>query len=111
MVLLELTEDQNRVIEALSISTILSPTDYIVSPDTGITGQPYKKIMASANLSLEKTLLSLGGLEAKGLVEHTCGIQRETIDYLGRSNVEIAGQKVVRIFSLTSKGLDIIKDL
>lgn len=111
MVLLELNDDQNRVIEALAISGFSSPTDYIVSPDTGITGLPYKKIMASVNLSLEKTLLSLGGLEAKGLVQHTCGIQRETIDYLGRSNVEIAGQKVVRIFSLTSKGLDIIKDL
>ncbi len=109
--MLELNDDQNRVIEALAISGFSSPTDYIVSPDTGITGLPYKKIMASVNLSLEKTLLSLGSLEAKGLVQHTCGIQRETIDYLGRSNVEIAGQKVVRIFSLTSKGLDIIKDL
>ncbi len=109
--MLDLNDDQNRVIEALAISSFSSPTDYIVSPDTGITGLPYKKIMASINLSLEKTLLSLGSLEAKGLVQHTCGIQRETIDYLGRTNVEIAGQKVVRIFSLTSKGLDIIKDL
>ncbi len=69
-----------------------------------IKGLPYKEIMKATGLSLEKTLLSLGWLEANDLVQHECAVQRQIVDYLGRSGVEIAGQKIVRMFSLTSKG-------
>jgi hypothetical protein len=108
--LTELNDDQFRVIEALTINTLSNPSTYIADHDNGILGLPYKEIMNETKLSREKTLLSLGALEARGLVHHQCGIQRQTIDYLGRSNVEIAGQKIVRIFSLTPRGRKIIKE-
>ncbi|MFX0013294.1 MAG: hypothetical protein ACFFBQ_05265 [Promethearchaeota archaeon] len=95
-----LNDDQNRVINVLK-----NPSHYIVnSQENGIKSLPYKEIMKASGLSLEKTLLSLGYLEANQLVQHECAVQRQIVDYLGRSNVEIAGQKIVRMFSLTSKG-------
>ncbi|MFX1334574.1 MAG: hypothetical protein ACFFB2_02495 [Promethearchaeota archaeon] len=95
-----LNDDQNRVINVLK-----NPSHYIVnSQENGIKSLPYKEIMKASGLSLEKTLLSLGHLEANQLVQHECAVQRQIVDYLGRSNVEIAGQKIVRMFSLTSKG-------
>jgi hypothetical protein len=103
-VLQELNDDQLRVIEVLAINYLNKSSDYLVGSDNGIVGIPYKKIMETTNLTLEKTLLSLGWLEANGFVRHDCAIQRQTIDYHGRSNVEIAGQKIVRMFCLTEKG-------
>ncbi|MFX0152418.1 MAG: hypothetical protein ACFFAJ_16645 [Candidatus Hodarchaeota archaeon] len=105
----ELNDDQLRVIEVLAVNFLNKSSDYLVGTDNGIVGVPYKKIMETASLSLEKTLLSLGWLEANGFVKHDCAIQRQTIDYLGRSNVEIGGQKIVRMFSLTEKGQSVLK--
>ncbi len=96
----ELNTDQNRIIDVLK-----NPSHYVVnSEENGIKGLPYKEIMKATGLSKEKTLLSLGYLEANELVQHECAVQRQIVDYNGRSNVEIAGQKVVRMFSLTMKG-------
>ena len=82
----------------------LSDANIINSEENGIKGLPYKEIMKVSGLTLEKTLLSLGYLEANDLVHHECAVQRQIVDYHGRSNVEIAGQKIVRMFSLTPKG-------
>jgi hypothetical protein len=96
----ELNDDQNRV-----ISVLKDPSHYIVnSQENGVKGLPYKEIMDASGLTREKTLLSLGWLEANDLVKHECAIQRQIVDYHGRSNLEIAGQKIVRMFSLTLKG-------
>ena len=96
----ELNDDQNRVFNVLK-----NPSQYIInSEENGIKGLPYKEIMIASGLTLEKTLLSLGYLEGNELVQHECAIQRQIVDYHGRSNVEIAGQKIVRMFSLTPKG-------
>ncbi len=96
----ELNDDQRRIVDVLK-----NPSHYVMrSEENGIIGLPYKEIMKATDLSLEKTLLSLGSLEAKDLVKHQCAVQRQMVDYLGRTSVEIAGQKIVRIFSLTPKG-------
>ena len=96
----ELNDDQNRVIDVLK-----NPSHFIInSEENGIKGLPYKEIMKASGLTLEKTLLSLGHLEANDLVQHEYAVQRQIVDYHGRSNVEIAGQKIVRMFSLTPKG-------
>lgn len=106
----DLNTDQLRVIEILAINFFNKSSDYLVSKDNGIVGLPYKKIMEDTDLSLEKTLLSLGALEAKGIVRHDVGIRRQMVEYLGHSNVEIAGQKIVRMFSLTEKGKNILSN-
>lgn len=103
--MLNLNDDQTSVLDALK-----NPSQYVVnSEENGIKGLPYKEIMRASGLSLEKTLLSLGWLEANNLVFHECAVQRQIIDYLGRSNLEIAGQKIVRMFSLTSEGKSLIR--
>ena len=89
----QLNNDQRLVIDVLK-----NPSHYIVrSEENGITGLPYKEIMKASNLSLEKTLLSLGSLEAKNLVSHECAVQRQMVDYLGRTMIEITGQKLGRL--------------
>lgn len=96
----ELNDDQNRV-----ISVLKNPSHYIINnQENGVKGLPYKEIMNASGLTREKTLLSLGWLEANDLVQHECAIRRQIVEYHGRSNVEIAGQKIVRMFSLTPKG-------
>ncbi len=95
-----LNEDQLKV-----VSSLKEKSSYISDADNGFKGLPYKEIVKATDLTVEKTLLSLGALEAKQLVKHTCAVQRQIVDYMGSSSVEIAGQKVVRVFSLTSKGL------
>ncbi|MFX1284544.1 MAG: hypothetical protein ACFFB5_12865 [Promethearchaeota archaeon] len=96
----ELNDDQNRIINVLK-----DPSHYIInSEENGIKGIPYKEIMKASGLTREKTLLSLGYLEANDIVRHECAVQRQIVDYHGRSNVEIAGQKIIRMFSLTSRG-------
>ncbi len=97
--MVEVNEDQLKVINSLK-----KKSTYVSDVDNGFKGLPYKQIMKETDLTVEKTLLSLGALEAKDLVKHTCAIQRQMVDYLGHSSVEIAGQKVVRVFSLTPKG-------
>ncbi len=98
--MLELNDDQNRVLEILK-----SPSTYVVrNEENGIHGLPYKEIMKASKLSVEKTLLSLGWLEANGYVAHKCAVQRQIVDYLGHNSVEITGQKIVRMFYLTQKG-------
>lgn len=100
--MIELSDDQRLVIDALK-----NPSHYVVrSEENGIIGLPYPEIMKASNLSLEKTLLSLGSLEAKDLVTHQCAVQRQMVDYLGRTSVEIAGQKIVRLFTLTQNAKD-----
>ncbi len=97
--MVELNDDQRKIIK-----TLKNPSTYIADTDNGFKGLPYKEIMKITKLSKEKTLLSLGWLEAQQLVKHTCAIQRQLVDYLGHSTVEIAGQKIIRMFSLTPKG-------
>jgi hypothetical protein len=38
-------------------------------------------------------------------------IVRKTLDYLGQTSVEIAGQNVLRMFYLTEEGKKILKEL
>lgn len=102
--MIELSDDQRLVLDAMK-----NPSNYVVrSEENGIIGLPYKEIMKASNLSLEKTLLSLGSLEAKDLVTHQCAVQRQIVDYLGRTSVEIAGQKIVRLFTLTQNAKDLM---
>ncbi len=74
-------------------------------------GVPYKKIIEKTGLSFEKTLLSLGWLEAQGIINHDVAVVRKTLDYLGQTNIEIAGQSVVRMFYLTDEGKKILNKL
>jgi len=101
---MQLNNDQHRVLNVLN-----EPSQFIAGNDNGIPGIPYNKVMKGANLSLEKTLLSLGYLESLGLVKHECAVVREKIDYLGQTEVEIAGQKLIRMFSLTPEGQSLLK--
>ncbi|MFW9853822.1 MAG: hypothetical protein ACFFFG_02085 [Candidatus Thorarchaeota archaeon] len=110
---MNLSNDMRTILEILALN-YFDPSEYLVSEERGngiFIGLPYKKIMEKSQLSFEKTLLSLGGLEAKGLIEHIPAVQRQTINYHGRSNVEIAGQKIVRIFRLSSLGREMIKGM
>lgn len=110
---LELSDDMRSVLEVLALN-YFDPSDYLISEERGngvFLGLPYKQIMEKANLTFEKTLLSLGALEAKGLIEHIPAIQRQIIDYHGRSNIEIAGQKIVRIFTISHLGNELIGDI
>ena len=97
--MVELNDDQAKILK-----TLKKPSAYVADTDNGFKGLPYKEIMKKTKLTKEKTLLSLGWLEAQDLVQHTCAVQRQIVDYLGHSSVEITGQKVVRMFYLTSKG-------
>ena len=99
----QLNDDQLRVIKSLKESS-----RYISGSDNSFKGLPYKEIMKSSELNVEKTLLSLGALEANNLVKHSCAVQGQIIDYLGHSAVELTGQKVVRMFSLTTEGKKIL---
>ena len=96
-----LNSDQIKVIEVLSHQNLWITGD---SEANDIKGIPYKEIVRETNLTREKVLLSLGWLEALGYVNHNVAIQRTYLDYLGHCNVEIAGQKVLRIFYLTKLG-------
>ena len=98
--MVKLNEDQLKVLKSLK-----KKSSYISDADNGFKGLQYKEIMKATDLTVEKTLLSLGALEAQQYVDHTCAVQRQIVDYLGHSSVEIAGQKIVRVFSLTPKGL------
>jgi len=98
-----LNDDQLKVIRSLK-----EISHYISDADNGYKGLPYKEIMKSSGLNVEKTLLSLGALEANNFVKHSCAVQRQMIDYLGHSAVELAGQKIVRMFYLTSEGTKIL---
>ena len=100
LIMQRLNDDQYRILDILK-----SPTTYVVrSEENGVKGLPYKEIMKASDLSVEKTLLSLGWLEANGYVTHECAVQRQMVDYLGRNSVELVGQKIVRMFYLTQKG-------
>ena len=63
----ELNNDQIKVILALA-----HPEQFYrgFHTATGVRGVPYKKIMEISKLSIEKTLLSIGWLEAKDIVKH-----------------------------------------
>ncbi len=104
----DLNLDQRKVILALG-----EPEEFFrgYHSVTGIRGAPYKKIMEKAELPLEKTLLSIGWLEARGLIAHDVAVVRKTLDYLGQTNIEIAGQSVVRMFYLTEEGKKVLKKL
>ena len=104
----DLNEDQRKVILALH-----SPEEYYKGHHSvaGIRGVPYKKIIEKTELSLEKVLLSLGFLEAKEIVAHDVAIVRKALDYLGQTNIEIAGQSIVRMFYLTDDGHKLLEEL
>lgn len=104
----ELNEDQRKIILALH-----NPEEYFKGHHAvaGIRGAPYKKLIEKTEMTLEKVLLSLGWLEAKGLISHDVAIIRKALDYLGQTNIEIAGQSVVRMFYLTEKGRKILNEL
>ncbi|MHA1975212.1 MAG: hypothetical protein ACTSW1_19655 [Candidatus Hodarchaeales archaeon] len=93
--------DQQRVILALG-----NPKEFFKGHHSveSVRGVPYKKIIEKSGLTLEKTLLSLGWLEAQGLVAHDMAVVRKTLEYLGQTNIEIAGQSIVRMFYLTEEG-------
>ena len=60
---------------------------------------------------MEKVLLSLGWLEASGYIDHDVAVIRKTLDYLGQTDIEIAGQSVVRMFYLTELGKKLLEKL
>jgi hypothetical protein len=99
----KLNDDQIKIIQSLKESS-----RYISGSDNGFKGLPYKEIMKVSGLTVEKTLLSLGALEASSHVKHSCAVQRQMVDYLGASSIELTGQKVVRMFFLTSKGKEVV---
>ena len=104
----KLNQDQKNVILVLK-----NPAEFFRGFHTTATvrGVPCKKIIEKTELSMEKVLLSLGWLEASGFVDHDVAIIRKTLDYLGQTNVEIAGQSVVRMFYLTDLGKKLLKNL
>ncbi|MFW9903280.1 MAG: hypothetical protein ACFFFH_03030 [Candidatus Thorarchaeota archaeon] len=104
----DLNEDQRKVILALHNPEIYYKGHHSVA---GIRGAPYKKILEKTKLSLEKVLLSLGYLEAKGIIAHDVAIVRKALDYLGQTNIEIAGQSIIRMFYLTDDGHKLLKEL
>jgi hypothetical protein len=104
----DLNLDQKKVILALA-----NPIEYFKGyhAASGMRGVPYKKLIEKTGLTLEKTLLSIGWLEAKGAIEHDVAIIRKALDYLGQTNIEIAGQSVVRMFYLTKEGIRLLNEL
>ncbi len=104
----KINPDQKQVILALA-----DPVEYFKGHHAaaGMRGVPYKKLIEKTNLTVEKILLSCGWLEALGLLSHDVAIVRKTLDYLGQTNIEIAGQSVVRMFYLTEIGFTILKEL
>lgn len=104
----DLNSDQKKVILALA-----NPIEYFKGyhSASGMRGVPYKKLIEKTGLTLEKTLLSIGWLEAKGAIEHDVAIVRKSLDYLGQTNIEIAGQSVVRMFYLTKEGIRLLNEL
>ncbi|MFX0013295.1 MAG: hypothetical protein ACFFBQ_05260 [Promethearchaeota archaeon] len=104
----DLNQDQRQVILALH-----NPEEFYKGHHSiaGIRGVPYKKIIEKTEMSLEKVLLSLGWLEAKGIIAHDVAIVRKALDYLGQTNVEIAGQSILRMFYLTELGHKILNEL
>lgn len=95
-----INSDQIKVMEVLNRQNLWITGD----SDAKVSGIPYKEILKETKLGKEKVLLSLGWLEALGYVNHNVAIRRTYLDYLGHCNVEIAGQKVLRIFYLTDEG-------
>jgi hypothetical protein len=104
----DLNEDQRRVILALNKTEEFFKGHHSVA---GIRGAPYKKIIEKTEMSLEKVLLSLGWLEAKGIIAHDVAIVRKALDYLGQTNIEIAGQSVIRMFYLTEDGRKVLNEI
>ena len=104
----ELNQDQIKVILVLK-----NPEEFFRGFHTIATvrGVPYKKIIEKTGLSMEKVLLSLGWLEASGYLDHDVAVIRKTLDYLGQTNIEIAGQSVVRMFYLTDLGKKALKSI
>lgn len=98
-------EDQRKILNQLRETSSLFPND------AGIRGAPWKLLMQESGLSVEKTLLSLGWLEATGYVDHDVGIETKTLSYLGHSDVRFPGQKTIRMFYLTEKGEEAAKHL
>ena len=104
----ELNPDQKKVILALG-----DPAEFFRGFHTtaGVRGVPYKQIQEKSGLTLEKVLLSLGWLEATKYVDHDMAVVRKTLDYLGQTNLEVAGQSVLRMFYLTDKGKKALSSL
>ncbi|MFW9777394.1 MAG: hypothetical protein ACFFE8_00990 [Candidatus Heimdallarchaeota archaeon] len=104
----DLNIDQKKVILALE-----NPEEFYRGHHgaTGIRGVTYKKIQEKSELTIEKTLLSLGWLEAIGFVSHDVAMVKKTLDYLGQSITEIADPTVIRMFYLTEEGKKILRRL
>ena len=103
---LELNQDQTKVILVLA-----DPSEFFrgFHTTTTVRGVPYKKIIEKTGLTMEKVLLSLGWLEASGYIDHDVAVIRKTLEYLGQTDIEVAGQSVVRMFYLTDLGKEILK--
>ncbi|MHA2294804.1 MAG: hypothetical protein ACXAEU_01435 [Candidatus Hodarchaeales archaeon] len=101
----EFNEDQLKILNLLRDTSDLFPND------AGLRGATWKLIMKETGLSVEKTLLSLGWLEAQAYITHDVGIETKTLSYLGHSDVPYLGQKTVRMFYLTEKGDEAAKHL
>jgi len=97
--------------DQLKILNLLRDTGSLFLNDAGIRGASWKMIMQETGLSVEKTLLSLGWLEALKYVAHDVGIETKTLSYLGHSDVRYPGQKAIRMFYLTEKGREAAKHL
>ena len=104
----ELNQDQKKVILVLA-----DPSEFFrgFHTTTTVRGVPYKKIIEKTGLSMEKVLLSLGWLEASGYIDHDVAVIRKTLEYLGQTDIEVAGQSVVRMFYLTDLGKKTLKKL
>ncbi len=107
--MVELNNDQKRILMALSTPDKYFHGEGIENLPRGMT---YQQLMEATELSLEKTLLSLGWLEALGLVKHEVGFLQHVLQFPGsKHGIPLASQEVTRIFYLTKKGKEMVSQL
>ncbi len=107
--MVELNNDQKRILLALS-----NPEKYFHGEgiENLAKGMTYHQLMEATELTLEKTLLSLGWLEALGFVKHEVGFLQQVLQFPGsKHGIPLASQEVIRIFFLTKKGREKAKQL
>ncbi len=105
----ELNNDQIRIMLALN-----NPHQFFHGEGTEhlVKGATYRQLMEVTELSLEKTLLSLGWLEALGYVWHEVGYIQPILYAPGAERgVTLAHQEITRIFYLTKKGKEKVQEL
>ncbi len=107
--MIELNNDQKRILLALS-----NPEKYFHGEgiENLVRGMTYQQLMEATELTLEKTLLSLGWLEALGYVKHEVGFLQQVLQFPGsKHGIPLASQDVTRIFYLTKKGREKVRQL